>query len=91
MGVTSGRKLHEILRNVKYCLAIEFLCNTQAVDLLSPLKTNAALNEVYELIRKHVPPINEDRVFSKDIENITKLVNNFEILDVVESKIGKLH
>jgi histidine ammonia-lyase len=90
MGVTSGRKLHEILRNVKYCLAIEFLCNTQAVDLLSPLKTNAALNEVYELIRKHVPPINEDRVFSKDIENITKLVSNFEILDVVENLTGEL-
>lgn len=90
MGVTSGRKLHEVLRNVKSCLAIEFLCNTQGLELLLPLKTNKVLNEVYDLIRKHVKPIDQDRVFSKDIENITKLVSNFEILDVVENVNGEL-
>ena len=89
MGVTSGRKLHEVLRNVKHCLAIEFLCNTQGIDLLE-LKTNTALNEVYELVRQHVKPIKEDRVFSGDINNITKLISNFEILDVVEKKLGNL-
>lgn len=90
MGVTSGRKLHEVLRNVKYCLAIEFLCNTQGLDLLRPLKTNTALEEVYTLIRKTVPPILEDRVFSGDIESITKLISNFQLLRVVEDKIGPL-
>lgn len=90
MGVTSGRKLHEVLRNVKTCLGIEFLCNTQGIDLLRPLKTNTALEEVYSLIRKHVKPITQDRVFSKDINNITNLISNFEILSVVESKIGPL-
>lgn len=90
MGVTSGRKLHEVVKNVKNCLAIEFLCNTQGVDLLAPLKTNSALQEVHKLIRSHVKTIDEDRVFSTDIENITKLVSNFEILNVVEAKIGPL-
>lgn len=90
MGVTSGRKLHEVMRNVKTCLAIEFLCNTQGVDLLRPLKTTKALEEVYSLIRKHVQPIEVDRTFHKDIENITSLISNFEILDVVEKKLGNL-
>jgi histidine ammonia-lyase len=89
MGVTSGRKLHEILRNVKHCLAVEFLCNTQGLDLLE-LKTNTALNEVYKLVRKHVKPITEDRVFSHDINNINKLISNFELLKVVEDQIGTL-
>lgn len=90
MGVTSGRKLHEVLRNVKSCLAIEFLCNTQGVDLLRPLKSNPALEAVYKLVRTKVDPITEDRVFSYDIDEITKLISNFEILNVVEKEIGKL-
>lgn len=90
MGVTSGRKLHEVLKNVKQCLAIEFLCNTQGMYLLRPLKSNAALEEVYTLIRGHVEPIDQDRVFAPDIENIKKLIDNFEILSVVENKLGNL-
>lgn len=90
MGVTSGRKLHEVIRNVKTCLAIEFLCNTQGVDLLRPLKTTIALEKVYELIRKHVQPIEKDRTFHKDIESICSLVSNFEILNVVEESLGRL-
>ncbi len=90
MGVTSGRKLHEVLRNVKQCLAIEFLCNTQGIDLLRPLKSNDALEEVVTLIRKYVEPITADRVFAKDIKNIASLISNFEILNAVEEKIGKL-
>ena len=91
MGVTSGRKLHEVLKNVKSCLAIEFLCNTQGMYLLRPLKSNDTLEEVYSLIRKHVKPIDKDRVFSHDIENISKLVSNFEILKAVEEKTGELY
>ena len=90
MGVTSGRKLHEVLKNVKECLAIEFLCNTQGFYLLRPLKSNSILEEVYTLVRKHVSPIDKDRVFAYDIENIQKLVSNFEILRVVEDKVGAL-
>ena len=90
MGVTSGRKLHEVIRNVKTCLAIEFLCNTQGIYLLRPLKTTSTLEKVYSLIRNHVPPIEKDRVFKPDIENILKLISNFEILNVVEEDIGEL-
>lgn len=90
MGVTSGRKLHEVLRNLKHCLAIEFLCNTQGIDLLRPLTSTKAIESVYSLVRSHVEPIKEDRVFSKDIENINKLISNFEILHVVENVCGEL-
>lgn len=90
MGVTSGRKLHEVIRNVKACLAIEFLCNTQGIYLLRPLKSTTTLEKVYSLIRNHVPPIDKDRVFKTDIENIIKLISNFEILNIVEADIGEL-
>lgn len=90
MGVTSGRKLLEVVENVKNVLAIELLCNTQALDFQRPLKTSPALEAVYECIRTHVPTIDEDRVFYKDMNNILKLINNEDIIDAVEKKIGTL-
>lgn len=90
MGVTSGRKLHEILRNLKNCLAIELLCNTQAIYLLRPLKTNKALEAVVSLIRKHVEPIDEDRTYHQDIAAILKLVSSGEIIEAVEKITGEL-
>ena len=90
MGVTSGRKLIEVLFNVKHCLAIELLCNTQAMDFQRPLKTSPALEAVYKRIREHVPTITNDRVFSKDIENIVKLINSHELIEVVEQILGEL-
>jgi histidine ammonia-lyase len=90
MGVTSGRKLHEVIRNLKHCLAIEFLCSSQGVELLRPLKSTPPLEAVHKLIRQHVDPIEQDRVFAKDIESISKLISNFEILEAAENIIGEL-
>lgn len=90
MGVTSGRKLHEVVANVQYGLAIELLCNTQGLEFLRPLKTSPALEKVHTLVRKHVQPIGEDRIFHKDIENLTRLVRTDEIIKEVESITGEL-
>jgi len=91
MGVTAGRKLHEVISNAKSVLGIELLCNTQALDLQRPLTTSPALEAVYATIRRHVEPIGEDRIFYKDINNIISLINSGEIVAAVESKIGVLN
>lgn len=90
MGVTSGRKLLEVVSNVQYGLAIELLCNTQGIEFLRPMKTSPALEKVITLVRKHVEPIEDDRTFHKDIENLSKLIQTEEILQEVESVIGTL-
>jgi histidine ammonia-lyase len=90
MGVTSGRKLHEVLSNVQHGLAIELLCNTQGLEFLRPMKTSAGLEKVYTLVRKHVAPIVQDRTFHKDIENLAKLIQSDEIIQEVESVTGSL-
>ncbi len=90
MGVTSGRKLLEVVSNVQYGLAIELLCNTQGIEFLRPMKTSPALEKVVTLVRKHVEPIEDDRTFHKDIENLSRLIQTEEILQEVESVIGVL-
>jgi histidine ammonia-lyase len=90
MGVTAGRKLHEVIQNAKSVLAIELLCNTQALEFQRPLKTSPALESVHTLIRRHVDIIENDRIFYKDINNIIKLIDTNEIVTSVESVIGVL-
>lgn len=90
MGVTSGRKLLEVVRNLKHTLAIELLCNTQAIDFRRPLKSTPALEAAHDLIRKHVPPIEKDRYFHSDIKNIERLISSHELLATVENISGEL-
>ena len=91
MGVTAGRKLHEVIENAKSVLAIELLCNTQALDLQRPERTSDALEAVYSLIRKTVPTIEDDRIFYKDMNNIIKVINSGEVVAAAESKLGALN
>ena len=90
MGVTSGLKLHEVVKNAKACLAIELLCNSQALEFQRPQKSTPALEKVYSLIREVVPPIEEDRVFYNDIQKIIDLIENNKIIPEVEKIIGEL-
>ena len=90
MGVTAGLKLMKVIENTKYCLAIEALCASQAIDFQKPIETSPALKNVHHLIRKSVPEILEDRVFNKDIETIANLIENSEIIFVCEKSTGAL-
>ena len=90
MGVTAGRKLREVVQNLKHCLAIEFLCNTQALEFQRPHKSSPAVEATYTLIRKHVATIDQDRILHKDIENIVKLIDNNEILKAATHAAGEL-
>ncbi len=90
MGPYAGRKLHQVIFNAKNCMAVELLCNTQALEFQRPLKSSEALEKVYNLIRRHVSPIEEDRIFYKDMENIVKLIDSNEIVKAVESSVGEL-
>jgi histidine ammonia-lyase len=91
MGVTAGRKLHEVIGNAKSVLAIELLCNSQALEFQRPQKTSQALEAVHAVIRRHVEAIEVDRIFYKDINNIIKLINTGEIVSAAENYVGKLN
>lgn len=70
MGVHAALKAKEILENAENVLAIEFLAARQALELRRPLRISPYLEKVMKLLEAHVPPITNDRVFSKDIEKI---------------------
>lgn len=90
MGTIAARKLGQIVRNAENIAAMELLCATQALDLLGGLKPSAAVKAAYDVIREDVPFAEKDRVFSKDIEKIKKLIRSNKLMDAIKNSVGEL-
>jgi histidine ammonia-lyase len=90
MGTISARKCRDVVKNAEYVIAIELLCGAQAMDLFTNMKPGEGIRVAYKIIRDAVQHLEKDRVLSKDIETIVKLVRNGEILKGVEEVIGAL-
>lgn len=85
MGVHAALKAKEIIENATSVIAIELLAASSGIEFLRPLKTSPHLEKVMSIIRKKVPPIHEDRVFTKDIEAIKQLFG--EILNSLKGSV----
>ena len=90
MGTTAARKATEILKNVRYIVAIELLCAAQGIDFRGPEKIGRGTKSAFRRIREKVPQLTKDRVLSKDIEEVAQLIASNEILTTVEKAIGTL-
>jgi histidine ammonia-lyase len=90
MGTTAARKARQILTNLRHVLAMEFLCASQGIDLLRPLRSSKALEAAHERIRAVVPPIHEDRIFHHDTLAIAGLLRKGSLVGAVEAEIGEL-
>jgi len=84
MGATSAWKLHKIIGNSQSVFAIELLASCQAISLAElNLGEYAQLGEytqkVYSLIRKHIPPMIDDRDMNCEIQLLRKLIKDGNI------------
>jgi len=90
MGPIAARKARAVLENVEYIVAIELLCAAQAVDFRGPEKLGKGTRAAYELLRKHVSILKEDRVLSGDIENLKTIVHEGGFVEAVKTVAGDL-
>jgi histidine ammonia-lyase len=77
MGMTSALKLRQIVENVASILAMELICAAQGLDFLAPLKPGRGTQHAYETVRSLVPPLQEDRVWSPEIERVRAALVQF--------------
>ena len=75
MGTIGARHAHQIIKNARNVLAIEALCamtgcGYRGVDQMAP-KTKRQFDELAALVN----PIDEDRIFTPDIEKIAAYLN----------------
>jgi histidine ammonia-lyase len=79
MSMGAALKTAEIVDRARAVLAVELLAGCQALDLLAPLATSAALDRVRAAIRKIVPTISMDRPPAPDIEKVSEMIASGEI------------
>ncbi len=90
MGPVAIRHLKEIHKNSAGVLAIEMLAAAQALDFRKPLKPGIGTSAAYEVIRKKVDFMKEDRSLHPDIKAIAALIRSGEIIKAVEDAVGEL-
>jgi histidine ammonia-lyase len=74
MSMGASLKAAQVLELAARVIAVELLCACQAIDLLAPLTTSRALQQVHARVRSIVPPLAGDRPPAPDIEAIAKLI-----------------
>jgi histidine ammonia-lyase len=74
MGVHAAVKARESARLLETVLALELMTAAQALEFLKPLKPGLGVQRAYEIVRAHVPALEQDRQLSGDIDTLTQLV-----------------
>jgi histidine ammonia-lyase len=90
MGMTTAIKTRQIIENSWTVVAIELMAAAQAFEFRAPAKPSKASQAAYEVIRKHVEKLEDDRPLFDDINNLTRVVRDNEVLGAVEGVVGKL-
>ncbi len=88
MGCTAALKARRILNNVERILAIELMAAAQGVDFRKEATPPGArlgrgTQPVYDLIRQHVPFIEEDTVMYRYMEAVRQLVKHGRVVEAV--------
>jgi histidine ammonia-lyase len=89
MGMNTAIKNGQIIDNAYGVLGIEFMAAAQAMDFRD-FKKGKGTSAAHAVIRKHVEFLDIDRPLYPDHTAMQKLVQSCEILDAVESAVGKL-
>ena len=91
MGTIAARKAREILSNSRKVIAMELLGACQGIDLRGNKGLGEGTKIAYEIVRKHIDKLTEDKVMYREINKCEELIKSNEILKLIEEKIGKLH
>lgn len=76
MGLIAARQAAEIIEKTHYIVGLELLAGCQAADHHGPEKLGQGTQSAYDFVRAHVPPLDEDRIMSDDIETVADLLGD---------------
>jgi histidine ammonia-lyase len=90
MGWFSAVKSAHIVGLLGQVLALEFLCASQGLDFLRPLKAGRGAHAAYECVRRHVPHLEQDRVLRADVDRVLPMLEDGTLLASVTNTVGPL-
>ena len=88
MGTIAARQAAEIGRNVRRVLAMELMVACQGIDMRGNKGLGKGTQAAYDLVRKGVPTLDEDRPLYEDIEYCEQLLKDDSLINAVEAAIG---
>src|SRR6185503_15214522 len=74
MGMTAATKLRSIVDIAEMATAIELMTAAQALDFRAPLRPGTGVRRAFEIVRRHVPPLPQDRTMAGDVEKLTSAI-----------------
>jgi histidine ammonia-lyase len=91
MGTIAARKARTIILNALRVLGIEYLAAAQAISLRNhPGKLGNGTAPAYELIRKTIPPLENDRVMYTDMDAAAGMILDGSLLTAVLQNVPDL-
>jgi histidine ammonia-lyase len=90
LGWSAGRKLRQVLENLRTILAVEALCAAQALELRSPLSPGPATKTVLQRIRQEIPSLENDSFIAPDLKKTEGLVAAGTLVNSAEGATGPL-
>ena len=79
MSMHAALKAERALQLATNVLSVEILCACQAIDLLAPLASSAALMSAHKIVRRAVPTLARDRSPAPDLDAIARLIGSGEL------------
>ena len=90
MGTIAARQAAEIGRNARRVLAMELMVACQGVDLRGDKGLGEGTQAAYDLVRKQVATLEDDREMYEDINYCERIMEDGSLLAVVEQTVGEL-
>jgi histidine ammonia-lyase len=87
MAAHGARRLIEMTDNCRSIIGIELLAAAQGCDFHHPLRSSPMLERVRELVRRHVPHLDDDRHFQPDLARAADLVGRGALIDAIGDDI----
>jgi histidine ammonia-lyase len=82
MGMTAATKLRSIVDNAELITAIELITAAEGLEYRAPLQPGRGVKQAYELVRRHVPRLTNDRAMSGEIQMIAEAIRAGEFDDL---------
>ena len=82
MATFAAQRLHKMLDNTAYIVAIEILAARQGIELRRPLKSSEKVEATIDRLREFSPMYTTDRSLAPEIEILAKTINDGMFTDV---------
>ncbi len=88
MGAFAALKAREVVGNVLRVIAIELLCGAQGLEFREGLRPGRGVAAAHDFIREAIPPLEDDRPQTPDIEALSEMVRDGSLIASVEEARG---